>query len=300
MMRNAFRLLLVFTAALTFCATASAENLTGTLKKIKDTGVVALGYREASIPFSYLDANNKPVGYSMDLCYKIVDGLKKKLDMPNLKVKLVPVTSSTRMPLIANGTIDMSCGSATNTIERQKQVDFLDTTFVTGTKLLVRSDSGIKSYKDLKGKTLVVTTGTTNERVLKALNDKEHLDMRFINAKDHPESALAVETGRASAFPMDDILLYGIKATAKDPKVFSIVGDFLSYEPYAIIVRKNDPQFKKFADGVLVGLFKSGEINTIYKKWFESPIPPKNVNLNLPMSPQLQKVIAHPTSKGRK
>ncbi|HEX5464813.1 MAG TPA: amino acid ABC transporter substrate-binding protein, partial [Burkholderiales bacterium] len=185
-MRNAVRLFLVFTAAVTFCATASAENLTGTLKKIKATGVIALGYREASIPFSYLDQNNKPVGYSMDLCYKIADAAKKKLDMPNLKVKLVPVTSSTRMPLTANGTIDISCGSSTNTVERQKQVGFLDTTFVTGTKLMVKSDSGIKSYMDLKGKTVAVTSGTTNERVIRALNDEHHLNMKFLPNKDHP------------------------------------------------------------------------------------------------------------------
>ncbi len=299
-MRNAFRLFLVFATAATLCGTASAEKLTGTLQKIKDTGTIAVGYREASIPFSYLDQNNKPVGYSMELCGKIVDGVKKKLNMPNLKVKLVPVTSSTRMPLIANGTADIVCGSSTNTLDREKQVGFLYTTFVTGTKLMVKSDSGIKSYMGLKGKTVAVVSGTTNERVIRALNDEHHLNMKFLPNKDHPEAVLAVATGRAAAFPMDEILLYTLRATAKDPKSLAIVGKYLSYEPYALMVRRNDPQFHKFANGVLAGLFKSGEIKTIYKKWFQSPIPPKNINLDLPMSDKLEALIAHPSDKGRK
>ena len=270
----------------------------GTLKKIKDTGTIAVGHRDASMPFSYLDDKQQPIGYSMELCMKIVDAVKQKLDLPNLKVELVPVTSQTRIPLIANGTTDLECGSTTNSKERQKQAAFLNTTFVTGTKLLVKKSSNIRSYKDLKGKAVAVTAGTTNERAMKELDAKEHLNIRFIPAKDHGESFLLVDSGRAVAFAMDDVLLYGLKANAKNPDEYEVVGEFLSFDPYAIMIRKDDPDFKKLGDEVLAGLMKSGEIDKIYQKWFESPIPPKGINLKLPMSDKLKEDFKNPNDEG--
>ena len=285
-------------AAVALAGPASAQELTGTLKKIKDTGVIKIGNRDASIPFSYLDDKQKPVGYAVDICMRVVDAVKKKLNMPKLKVEFVPVTSQTRIPILAGGNIDLECGSTTNSVERQKQVDFAYTYFVTGTKIIVKKSSGIKSYDDLKGKTVVYTQGTTNERAMKAYNDEKHLNIHFIPAKDHAESFLAVETGRAVAFPMDDILLYGLKANAKNPNDYEVIGPFLSDDPYAPMLRKNDAPFKKLVDDTMARIYKSGEIDKIYHKWFQSPIPPKGVNLNVPMSDPLKELIKHPNDKG--
>lgn len=297
-MKLASRLLLGLAAGTLLAGPALAAELTGTLKKIKDTGVVTVGHRESSIPFAYLDDQQKPIGYSMDICAKVVRSLKNELKMSNLEIKYVPVTSQTRIPLMANGTIDIECGSTTNTVERQKQVAFAVTTFITGTKLLVKKDSGVKSYKDLKGKPVVVTQGTTNERAIKGLNDKENLGMRFLAAKDHAESFLTVETGRAVAFPMDHILLYGLIANSKNPQEWAVVGEFLSFDPYAIMLRKDDPQFKKFVDGVITGMMQSGELEKLYTQWFMKPIPPKNVTLNVPMTDDLKAQFKNPNDKG--
>lgn len=279
-------------------ATASAAELTGTLKKIKETGSIKIGHRDSSMPLSYLDDKQQPVGYSVDLCMKVVDAVKKELKMPNLKVDFIPVTSQTRIPILTGGNIDIECGSTTNTVERQKQVSYAYTTFYTGTKLLVKKASGIQSYKDLKGKTAVVTQGTTNERALKGLNDKENLGINFIHAKDHSESFLTVDTGRAVAFPMDDILLYALVANSKNPSEWGVVGDYLSPDPYGIMIRRDDPQWQTFVNGVIGGLMKSGEIRKIYAKWFQSPIPPKNINLNLPVSSKLEELFKHPNNDG--
>ena len=264
-----------------------AQELVGTLKKIKDSGVITLGVRETSIPFSYLDDKQNPIGYSIDLCMAIVEEVKKELMMPTLMVKTNPVTSQTRIPLMSNGTIDMECGSTTNNLTRQKQVAFAPVTFVTGTKLLVKKTSKIKSYKDLKGKTVVVTQGTTNERVIKALSDTENLNIKFLNAKDHAESFLTVESGRAAAFSMDDVLLYGLIASAKKPKDFDVVGDYLSYDPYGIMFRKNDADFAIVANRALANLMRSGEINKIYDKWFIGKLPSGAI-IGMPMSPLLK------------
>ena len=264
-----------------------AQELSGTLKKIKDSGVITLGVRETSIPFSYLDDKQNPIGYSIDLCMAIVEEVKKELMMPTLMVKTNPVTSQTRIPLMSNGTIDMECGSTTNNLTRQKQVAFAPVTFVTGTKLLVKKTSKIKSYKDLKGKTVVVTQGTTNERTIKALSDKENLNIKFLNAKDHAESFLTVESGRAAAFSMDDVLLYGLIASAKKPKDFDVVGDYLSYDPYGIMFRKNDADFAIVANRALANLMRSGEINKIYDKWFIGKLP-SGATIGMPMSPLLK------------
>ncbi len=296
MKRFAILLAALLTAA--GIATASAAELTGTLKKIKDTGSFKIGHRDASIPLSYLDDKQQPIGYSVDLCMKIADQVKKELNMPNLKIEFVPVTSQTRIPILTGGNIDIECGSTTNTKERQKQVSYAYTTFYTGTKLLVKKASGIQSYKDLKGKTVVVTQGTTNERALKGLNDTENLGMRFIHAKDHSESFLTVDTGRAVAFPMDDILLYGLVANSKNPGEWAVVGDYLSPDPYGIMIRRDDPQWQKFVNDVIGGLMKSGEIRKIYAKWFQSPVPPKGINLNLPVSPKLEELFKKPSNEG--
>ena len=268
-------------------APAFAQELTGTLKKVKDSGTITIGHRETSVPFSYLDEKQQPIGYSMDLCMAIVEEVKKELMMPTLMVKYNPVTSQTRIPLMSNGTVDIECGSTTNNLTRQKQVAFAPVTFVTGTKLLAKKSSKIKSYKDLKNKTVVVTQGTTNERVIKALSDKENLNIKFLNAKDHAESFLTVESGCAVAFSMDDVLLYGLIAKAKKPKDFEVIGDYLSYDPYGIMFRKNDSDFAVVANRALSKLMASGEINKIYDRWFVDKLPSGEV-IGMPMSPLLK------------
>lgn len=296
-MKRITSMLVALIAGVAFTGAATAQD-GGTLKKIRDTGVVKIGHRDASIPFSYLDDKQQPIGYGVDICLKIVDAIKANLKMPNLKVEFVPVTSQTRIPILTGGNIDVECGSTTNSIERQKQVSFAPTYFVTGTKIVVKKSSGIKGYDDLKGKTVVFTTGTTNERAMKAYNDEKKLGINFIPSKDHAESFLAVETGRAVAFPMDDILLYSLVASAKTPGDYVVIGDFLSDDPYAIMMRKDDAEFKKLVDATVANLYKSGEINKIYTKWFQSKIPPKGINLNFPMSDGLKAAIKNPNDTG--
>jgi glutamate/aspartate transport system substrate-binding protein len=288
----------LLTAACMAAATASAAELTGTLKKIKDTGAITLGHRDTSIPFSYYDDKQQVVGYAIDLCLKIVDAVKAELKMPKIDVKFNPVTSATRIPLMANGTVDLECGSTTNNLERQKQVAFTITHFVTANRYVAKKSSNIKSLKDLKGKTVVSTSGTTNIRWATEENAKQKMGMNIIAAKDHAESFLTVETGRAVAFFMDDILLYSLVATSKNPSEWVIGSEAYTVEPYGIMLRRDDPAFKKVVDGAMTKIYKSGEINKIYDKWFVNPIPPKGVNLKLPMSPQFKKVIANPTDSG--
>lgn len=296
-MKHITRLFIALFAGAAFTGAAVAQD-GGTLKKIRDTGVIKIGHRDASIPFSYLDDSQKPIGYGVDICLKIADAIKAQLKMPNLKVEFVPVTSQTRIPILTGGNIDVECGSTTNSIERQKQVAFAPTYFMTGTKIIVKKSSGIKGYDDLKGKTVVFTQGTTNERAMKAYNDEKKLGINFIPSKDHAESFLAVETGRAVAFPMDDILLYSLKASARNPGDYVVVGEFLSEDPYAIMLRKDDAEFKKLVDSTVAGLYKSGEINKIYTKWFQSKIPPKGINLEFPMSDGLKEAIKSPNDTG--
>jgi glutamate/aspartate transport system substrate-binding protein len=287
----------LFAAAL-LAAPAAAQELTGTLKKIKDTGSITLGHRDTSIPFSYYDDKQQVVGYAMDICYKIVDAIKAQLKMPKIDVKLNPVTSATRIPLMANGTIDLECGSTTNNLDRQKQVAFTITHFVTANRFVSKKSSNLKSLNDLKGKTVVSTSGTTNIKQATELNTQQHLGMNIIAAKDHAESFLTVETGRAVAFFMDDILLYSLVANARNPSEWVISADALSVEPYGIMLRKDDPAFKKVVDSAVAGIYKSGEINKIYDKWFLKPIPPKGINLNVPMGESFKKVVAKPTDSG--
>jgi glutamate/aspartate transport system substrate-binding protein len=277
---------------------AQAQDLTGTLKKVKDTGTLTLGVRDSSIPFSYLDDKQSYQGYSIDLCLRAATAVQKFLGMTALNVKMVPVTSATRIPLMANGTVDLECGSTTNNMERQQQVSFAPTTYVTANRILAKKSSNIKTLEDLKGKAVVSTSGTSNLKQLTELNAQRNLGMSIMTAKDHAEAFLMVETGRATAFVMDDILLASLAASSKAPGDYMISTDALSVEPYGLIERKGDPAFKKVVDGAIVNLMKSGEINKIYAKWFTSPIPPKGINLNVPMSPQLAAVIANPTDSG--
>lgn len=277
---------------------AAAAELTGTLKKIRDNGAITLGHRDSSIPFSYYDDKQQVVGYATDLCMKIVDAVKAQLKVPKIDVKFNPVTSATRIPLMANGTVDLECGSTTNNLDRQKQVAFTITHFVTANRYVAKKSSNIKSLKDLKGKTVVSTSGTTNIRWLTEENAKQKLGMNIVAAKDHAEAFLTVDTGRAVAFFMDDILLYSLVATSKNPSEWAIGSDAYSVEPYGIMLRRDDPAFKKVVDSAMTRIYKSGEINKIYDKWFLNPIPPKGVNLKVPMSPQFKKVVANPTDSG--
>ncbi|HUG56819.1 MAG TPA: amino acid ABC transporter substrate-binding protein [Candidimonas sp.] len=285
--------LILFSAVAVAVATPTYAD--GRLEKIKSSGEIALGHRDSSIPFSYLDDKQQPIGYSMDICHEVVKAVKAKLGMDKINVKLVPVTSSTRIPLLANGTVDLNCGSSTNTKERQAQVTFAPTTFVTATRFVAKKSSNINNLGDLKGKTIVSTAGTSNIRWVTGANDQQKLQMNIIPAKDHAEALLTVESGRASAFFMDDILLAGLVATSRNPGEWMISKEAYTVEPYAIMEPKNDPEFKKVVDDTIVGMMKSGELDKLYKKWFESPVPPKNVNLNWPMSDQLKKVVATPT-----
>lgn len=287
-------LALVLTTGLAATA-ATAQELTGTLKKIKESGTITIGHRESSIPFSYYDDKQQVVGYAIDICMKIVDAVKAELKMPDLQIKLNPVTPATRIPLMANGTIDLECGSTTNNAERQKQVAYTMTHFVTATRLMAKKSSNISSLEDLKGKNVVSTAGTTNIKLITAANAERNLGMNILPAKDHAEAFLMVETGRAVAFAMDDILLYSLVANSKSPADYAITDEALSVEPYGIMLPRNDPQYKKVVDGAMVQLYKSGEIGKLYQKWFQSPIPPKGINLNLPMSAVFKKVVAKPT-----
>jgi glutamate/aspartate transport system substrate-binding protein len=297
-MRIAPRVLGVAIVAALFATPALSEELTGTLKKIKDSGTIVLGHRDASIPFSYLaDDPRQPVGYSHDLQLKVVEAVKQELGMPDLKVRYNLVTSQTRIPLVQNGTVDIECGSTTNNLERQKQVDFSLGIFEVGTRLLTRKTSGINDFADLKGKNVVTTAGTTSERLLKSMNAEKKMGMNIISAKDHGESFLMLESGRAVAFMMDDALLYGEMAKARKPDDWAVVGTPQSYEIYGCMVRKGDEGFKKVVDKAIADTFASGQINDIYAKWFTQPVPPKGLNLEFPMSDTLKKLIASPTDK---
>src|SRR5213594_4256731 len=279
-------------------AAGPADAQEGTLKKIKDTNTITLGHRDASIPFSYFDDKQAAVGYAMDLCGKIVDAVKAELKMPNLQVKLNPVTSATRIPLMANGTIDLECGSTTNNLERQKQVAFTITHFVTANRFVSKKAANLKTLNDLKGKTVVSTSGTTNIKQITELNGQKNLGITILPAKDHAEAFLMVETGRAVAFFMDDILLYSLVANSKTPSEWTISADALSIEPYGIMLRRDDPSFKKVVDDAMTKVYKSGEITKIYAKWFLQPVPPKGINLNVPMSEVFKHVVAKPTDSG--
>ncbi|MBP2857564.1 glutamate/aspartate ABC transporter substrate-binding protein [Dickeya oryzae] len=276
---------------------AHAEELTGTLKKIKDNGVITIGHRESSVPFSYYDNQQKVVGYSQAYSDKIVEAVRKKLDAPNLQVKLIPITSQNRIPLLQNGTYDLECGSTTNNLERQQQVAFSDTIFIIGTRLLTKKDSDIKDFSDLAGKAVVVTSGTTSEVLLNKMNEEKKLNMRIISAKDHGDSFRTLESGRAVAFMMDDALLAGERAKAKAPDEWVITGTPQSREAYGCMLRKDDPQFKQLVDATISQLQTSGEAEKWFDTWFKQPIPPKNLNMNFALSDDMKALFKAPNDK---
>ncbi|ADO08713.1 amino acid ABC transporter substrate-binding protein [Pantoea sp. Bo_2] len=289
----ALSLLLISAAA----GAAQAEDLSGTLKKINDNGVIVVGHRESSVPFSYYDNQQKVVGYSQAYSNAIVEAIKAKLNKPDLQVKMIPITSQNRIPLLQNGTYDYECGSTTNNLERQKQAAFSDTIFVIGTRLLVKKDGPIKDFADLKGKTVVVTSGTTSEVLLHKLNDEQKLDMRIISAKDHGDSFRTLETGRAVAFMMDDALLAGERAKAKKPDNWEILGTPQSKEAYGCMLRKDDPQFKALVDETIAKAQTSGQAEKWFDTWFKQPIPPKNLNMNFELSDDMKALFKTPNDK---
>jgi|AntAceMinimDraft_5_1070358.scaffolds.fasta_scaffold30042_2 glutamate/aspartate transport system substrate-binding protein len=275
------------------CASVLTLGLTGTaqadagdspvLKRIQENKVINMGHRETSIPFAYMDDNGKPVGYSMDICMKIVDEIRNTLDDQNIAVRFVPVTGQTRIALMANGTIDLECGSTTNNLTRQKQVSYLPTTFITGTKIATRKGSGINNVDDLKGKVLGVSAGTTNEKALKAYIEANNLDTKITEVKDHSQGWLALETNRIDAYGSDDVLLYGLISKSKSPDDYTVVGEYLSFDPYAIMIPRNDSTFQRLGTSVVAELMRTGELKTIYGKWFE----PGPTGINMPMSTTL-------------
>jgi glutamate/aspartate transport system substrate-binding protein len=283
-------------AAQAVLGAAQADELSGTLKKIKETGTVSLGFRDSSIPFSYLDDNQQPIGYAMDICYAIVDAVKKELKLDRLVIELVPVSSSTRIPLLANGTIDLECGSTTNNPERQRQVAFSHTHFLTATSFISKKANKLDLIEDLRGKSVVATSGTSNIEQLIEANAARNLGINVIHAKDHAEAFLMVENGRAVAFVMDDILLAAFAVGSKTPEAYAISSDaFSKPEPCGIMLRKDDPAFKKVVDAATAALYRSPEGPKLYDKWFMQKIPPKGLNLNVPMGAALRYEFANPS-----
>ena len=274
-----------------------AQELTGTLKKIKDNGSITLGAREATAPFSYNLDGTQFVGYSYDIMMKVVDRIKAELNMPDLKFKVMPFTAQNRIALIQNGTLDFECSTTTNNKERQQQVAFSNSVFVSSTKLITGKDSGIKDFADLKGKNVSTTTGTTSERILIRLNEKEGYNMNIIGAKENGQAFLAVQAGRAVAFMMDDAILYGERAKSKTADDWVVVGTPQSLEAYGCMMRKGDAPFKKLVDDTIADLMTSGEINKIHHKWFEEPIPPRGLTLNFARSEQLKALYANPNDQ---
>jgi glutamate/aspartate transport system substrate-binding protein len=287
-----------FVAAVLMANAASARDLTGTLKKINEAGQITIGHRESSIPFSYYDRDGNVIGYTIDLCLRIADAVKTRLGSKGLKIKLVPITASNRIPLIANGTIDLECGSTTNNLERQRDVAFSVTNFVTSKRFLTKVASNLKRIEDLQGKTVVSTVGTTNLKQISDLDAQRHLGLTIVAAKDHAEAFRILQSDRAAAFVMDEILLYSLVANSASPTDYVISNDALSVEPYAIMLRRDDAPFKKVVDDTMLAIYKSRDIYPLYAKWFLNPVPPNGINLLVPMSASLKRIIENPTDSG--
>jgi glutamate/aspartate transport system substrate-binding protein len=287
----------VLLAAIGLIPVGAHAQEAGTLKKIKDTGTISLGYRESSIPFSYYDDHQNVIGYSQEFMARAVEAIKQKLNMPKLMIRLTPVTPQNRIPLVQNGTVDLECGSTTNNAERQQQVAFSTSIFVIGTRLMTKKDTGIKEWSDLKGKTVSTTAGTTSERLLRKMNQDKSMGMNIVSAKDHAEAFAALANGRASAFMMDDALLAGERAKASNQSEFVILGAPQSEEAYGCMMRKNDPEFKKVVDDAITKMELSGEADRIYQKWFQSPIPPRGLNLNFPENDAVKALFKNPNDK---
>jgi glutamate/aspartate transport system substrate-binding protein len=284
----------LFAAALCALLAATAgvrgQELTGTMKKIKESKTVSLGYRESSIPFSYVNKPGTPIGYSIDLCNAVVDEVSSELEGVDISIKYAKVTSETRIPAVRSGEVDLECGSTTANFERKKEVAFSPIFFVAGTKLLVARSSGIGSYRDLRDKTVVVTAGTTNEAAVRAISNKQRLGIKFLIGKDHAESFEMLKEGEADAFATDDVLLYGLVATTKSRDQYHVVGEYLSYDPYGLMYRKDDPDFAAIVDRTFIRLAQSRELVQLYNKWFQQRLP-TGETLDLPMSPQLEEIF---------
>jgi glutamate/aspartate transport system substrate-binding protein len=283
--------------SIALAAPAMAQEPGETLRRIKESGTLSLGHRESSVPFSYYDDRQQVVGYSHEIMLAVVEAVRKELGLPGLQVKLTPVTSQNRIPLVQNGTIDLECGSTTNNLERQQQVAFSNTLFVVGTRLLTRKDSGVRDFPDLAGKNVVTTAGTTSERLIRRMNDEKRMGMNVIAARDHGEAFLTLQSGRAVAFMMDDALLAGEMAKARRRDDWHIVGTPQSREAYGCMMRKGDPAFKKVVDGAIARLMTSGAAEKLYARWFLSPIPPKGLTLNLPLSGEMKALFASPNDR---
>jgi glutamate/aspartate transport system substrate-binding protein len=292
------KLILAATALCVAGHAAIAQELTGTLEKIRSTGVITIGHRESSIPFSYYDKNEKVVGYAVDLCYLVADAVKASLGLAKLEVKLVPITPSLRIPSILSGKIDLACETMTNNLERQKVVAFSSTYFVAANRFVSKATANLRTLDDLKGRTVVSTIGSTNLRQISDLNAQRNLGLTIVAAKDNFEAFRMLESDRAAAHFMDDILLYGAVANSATPADYVVSEEALSIEPYGIMLPRDDAAFKKVADDALSAIYRSGEINKIYAKWFLNPIPPNGANLNVPMSAALKRVIENPTDSG--
>ena len=273
---------------------AQAQALDGTLKKIQDSNTILIGVRESSIPFSYRDSKNEIVGFSADLCSRVIDAVKKKTGKPNLDIKHIPVTSQNRTSLVQNGSVDLECGVTTHLKSREQQTAFSTTFFIAGTRLLTNVKSGVKDFPDLAGKSVITNAGTTSERILRRMNDEKKMNMNVISGKDYGESFLTLQSGRVAAFMMDDVLLAGARTLAQKPDDWVVTGTPQSFEAYGFMLRRDDPQFKKLVDDTMTGVMKSGEIKALYAKWFEKPVPPKNLNFNFPMNDQLKALYANP------
>ncbi|MDP1525978.1 MAG: amino acid ABC transporter substrate-binding protein [Rhodocyclaceae bacterium] len=290
-MKKTIVLGLTLASALAFTQPVFAD----TLAKIKGSGSITMGIRESSYPLSYLDDKQQPIGYHIDICNRIVDAVKSKLDLKTLKVNHQAVTSQNRIPLVTNGTVDLECGSTTNNAARQNQVAFAPTTFVTNVRMAVKKSSGITSLSQLGGKPVATTTGTTSVQLMRAHEKGKGIDFKEVYGKDHADAFLMLESDRAVAFVMDDNLLAGLIVTSKNPADYAIVGETLNIEPIAIMIRKEDPQFQGLVNTVIRDLGKSGEIGKLYAKWFMAPIPPKGANMNFPMSDKLKELIQNPS-----
>jgi glutamate/aspartate transport system substrate-binding protein len=275
---------------------AAAQD-SGTLKKIRDSGRIVMGVRESSSPLSYTLGGGQYTGFHVEMCQRIVDSIKTQLKLPKLEIQYSPVTSQNRIPLMENGTIDIECGSTTNNAARQKQVDFAPTTYITEVRMAVKANSGINSINQLNGRTIATTTGTTSVQHLRKHQRAKGVEFKEIYGKDHADSFLLLESGRADAFVMDDNILAGLIATSKNPSDFKIVGEVLSVEPIAIMMRRDDLAFKKMVDEAVRGLIKSSEYQKLYDKWFQSPIPPRNTSVNLPMGETLKAALKDPNDK---
>jgi glutamate/aspartate transport system substrate-binding protein len=295
MLINLPKILFGVASASLLVTSALAADLTGTLKKIKESGSISLGVRETSVPFNYQDDKQKYLGYSLDLCLKIVDQVRKELALPEIKINMTPTTAATRIPLLANGTTDVQCDGASITVDRQKQVSFSPAVFITGSRLMTKKASNVSKLDDMKGKPIVSMSGTTNIKQITELNAERKLGMNVLSVTEHSEGLLMVESGRAVAYVNDDIHLAALISSSKSPADFVISNESMSVDPYGLMFRRNDPDFKKVVDKAITDVFKSGEIEKIYIKWFQSPIPPKGVNLNWPISDYLRAAFANPT-----